>query len=244
MSLVDKPVAIQEPNLHGGTELPLNLALHARQYPRTAQNLAYEVLRRSILSGVLAPNTRLTQIQIASQLSISTTPVREALRRLAGEALVRIDAHRGAIVQGLDKGELNEIYELRLLLEPLAARKAAEKIQAAELNQAEAICDRMDDHTDPETWAQLNRDFHAVFANAAGSPNLTRILEGLRDRAAFYVQWSIATNPEVSVRANQEHRQTLEAYRKHDGDMAASIGTDHLRATLQAVLSSDLPQMS
>jgi DNA-binding GntR family transcriptional regulator len=190
------------------------------------------------MNGSLAPNTRLTQAQVASQLSISTTPVREALRRLAGEGLVRIDAHRGAIVQELNQEELKEIYDLRLLLEPLAAQRAAERISAEQLNAAERLCDLMDRDVDSETWATLNRDFHALIAEAAGSPNLLWILRWLRDRATWYVQWSIATRPSTPRRANDEHRELLAACRDGDGSRAAQIQREHLLATVTAILGS------
>jgi DNA-binding GntR family transcriptional regulator len=204
--------------------------------PRTAQQLAYQVVRRAILQADLEPGTRLTQSQLAEQLSISTTPVREALRRLAGEGLVRIDAHRGAIVRGLDKEELLEIYEVRLLLEPLAIRKAVERIGDEALAQAEALWERMNDHSDIGAWSDLNREFHGIFAQAARSPNLIGILRGLRDSAAPYVRYSIVLQPGFSVTANQEHRELLDACRARDADRAAAVEEKHLRATLAAVM--------
>jgi DNA-binding GntR family transcriptional regulator len=204
--------------------------------PRTAQQLVYEVVRRSIMRGQLTPGTHLTQTQLADQLEISTTPVREALRRLAGEGLVKIDAHRGAIVRGLNRDELMEIYELRLLLEPLAIRKAAERITDEELARAEALWERMNDHSDVGAWSEVNRDFHAIFAGAARSPLLIQILEGLRDSAAPYVRWSISVHPGFSVTANEEHQALMDACRARDGERAAAIEETHLRATLAAVL--------
>ena len=112
------------------TPVALDTDLSGAAYPRTAQQIAYAILRRSIMNGTLAPGTRLTQNQVAAQLSMSTTPVREALRRLASDELIRIDAHRGAIVRGLDRQELIDVYELRVLLEPLAMRKAVENLRA------------------------------------------------------------------------------------------------------------------
>ena len=215
--------------------LPLDMGVEGGR-PRTAQQLAYEVVRRAIMRGALQPGVRLTQSQLAEQLSLSTTPVREALRRLAGEGLVRIDAHRGAIVRGLDKAELSEIYELRLLLEPLAARKAVTHITDEALAEAEVLWERMKDYSDIATWSELNREFHAVFARSAASPNLTRILRGLRDSAAPYVRWSIVLQPDFPVVANQEHRELLDACRARDADTAAAVEEKHLRATLDAVM--------
>lgn len=226
------------PDGSGGDTVPLDLNFTPGRYPRTAQQLAYDVLRRSIMNGTIPPGTRLTQTQVALQLSLSTTPVREALRRLAGDELVRIDAHRGAIVRGLDEHELREIYELRLLLEPLGIQKAVDNITEQELALAEELCRRMDDSSDLEAWSGWNRDFHAIFARSANSANLTRILQGLRDSAARYVQRSIVAHPEFPKAANDDHQRLLDACRARDGKAAAAIEREHLMRTLGAVLET------
>ncbi len=220
---------------------PLAIDVEAGSHPRTAQQLAYEAVRRAILRGSLAPGTRLTQSEIATALSLSTTPVREALRRLASENLVRIDAHRGAIVRGVDKEELREIYEIRLLLEPLAIRKATLRITEEQLDRAEQLWERMNDHTDPGDWAETNSAFHAVFADAADSPLLIRTAGTLRDSAANYVRWLCVADPELPVRANREHRRLLDACRARDPDLAARIEEEHLLSTFEAMMS-DLPE--
>lgn len=216
--------------------LPLDVS-ESHAHPRTAQQFAYEVLRHAIIHGALAPGTRLGQSQLAQQLRLSTTPVREALRRLASEELVRIDAHRGAIVRGLDREELSEIYRLRLVLEPMATRRAVEFITAEDLALAEEFCTRMDDHSDISTWSELNREFHAIFARAARSPRLTEILRGLRDSATPYVSWSMAMHPDFPVTANRQHRELLKACRERDGERAAEIEEQHLRSTLAAIMA-------
>jgi DNA-binding GntR family transcriptional regulator len=219
----------------------VDLHFEPGRVPRTAQQLAYEFVRRAILRGDLAPGTRLTQSDIAGQLSLSTTPVREALRRLASENLVRIDAHRGAIVRGVDKDELREIYEIRLLLEPLAMRKATVRITDEELDRAERLWEQMNDNSDPGDWAEANRAFHAVFADAASSTILIRILGTLRDSASNYVRWLSVADPGLPVRANQEHRRLLDACRSRDADKAARIEEEHLLSTFEAMMS-DLPE--
>lgn len=225
----------------GRPKLHLDVGLDPAGRRLTASQLAYDVVRRSIMRGLLQPGTRLGQNELASELSLSTTPVREALRRLAAEGLVQIDTHRGALVRGLDLAELDEVYELRLLLEPLAIRKAAERITEEELAGADLLLRRMDEIEDPGAWAETNREFHAVFARATRSPSLIRILGGLRDSAAPYVQLSIARSAEFAAAANNEHRQLLEACRRRDGDEAAAVEEAHLRGTLHAVRSNTGP---
>lgn len=202
---------------------------------RTAQEVAYDAVKAAILRGDLPEGARLQQNTLASQLKVSTTPVREALSRLASEGLVRIDAHRGAIVRGLDDDELDEIYQLRQILEPLAARKAAEHITEEQLSQAEELWRRMEDHSDPVEWAECNRQFHALIVAGSQSPRLESILKGLRDSSTRYVQWSLTAHPQRFHSANRDHRDLIEACRNRDGERAAAIEAQHLSGTLEAL---------
>lgn len=211
---------------------PLTLRTERR---RTAQEVAYDAVRAAILRGDLAEGARLQQNTLASQLNVSTTPVREALSRLASEGLIQIDAHRGAIVRGLDDQELDEIYQIRQILEPLAARKAAALISEDQLQEAEALWLRMEDHSDPAEWAECNREFHALFVTAAESPRLGSILKGLRDSSTRYVQWSLTAYPQRFVSANQDHRDLIDACRARNGEEAATIEARHLSGTLEAL---------
>ncbi|GAA4426379.1 GntR family transcriptional regulator [Georgenia halophila] len=220
--------------------LTLDMPFDGGRVPRTTQQLTYEVLRSAILRGDLPAGTRLAQADLATQLSVSTTPVREALRRLASEDLVRIDTHRGAIVRGVDKDDLREMYEIRLLLEPLAMRKATSRIADEGITRAEQYWERMNTVVTPGQWAEDNRAFHSVFADAANSPKLIQILNGLRDSSATYIRWLVVTDPELPVRANREHRDLLDAVRARDPDRAAQVEEAHLRSTFNAMLN-DFP---
>lgn len=220
---------------------PFDMGFEPGAHPRTAQQLAFETVRRAILRGQLAPGTRLTQGDLAASLSLSTTPVREALRRLASEGLVRIDTHRGAIVRGVDKDELREIYEIRLLLEPLAIRKAVLRITDEELDRAERLWMSMNDRSDLRNWVEANRAFHAVFAEASGSQTLIRVTGTLRDSAANYIHWLSVADADLPVRANEEHRRLLDACRARDAEAAAQVEEAHLTSTFEAMLRS-LPE--
>lgn len=204
----------------------------------TAQQMVYDILRRRILRGSLPPGTRLLQADIASQLSLSTTPVREALQRLSTEGLVRIDAHRGALVRGLNIEELTEVYELRMVLEPLAIRKAVLLITDSELARAEDLCAKMDELDDAAAWAEANRDFHAILAEAARSPYLNEILESLRDKAMPYVRLSMGLRETFHGGANAEHRQLLHACRDRDPEHAARIELRHLASTRDLTMNA------
>lgn len=202
---------------------------------RTTYEFVHQTVRRAILNGDLPGGTRLVQAELADQLSVSTTPVREALRDLAKEGLIHFDPHRGAIVRELELDEVREIYELRKVLEPMALRLAAERITDAELEEAAELQEQMRTETEPGGWVELNRRFHAVFAEAAGSPRLGSILAGLGDSAAVYVGLSIKVRPAHLMSGNEDHGALLEAVRRRDGDAAAEIGLRHLESTMHVI---------
>lgn len=202
--------------------------------PRTTHLFVRDSLREAIVRGDLTSGARLIQNELAEQYGVSTTPVREAMRDLATEGLIRFDAHRGAVVHEPDGQELEDIYEMRMLLEPHAIRKAVERITEEELQQAEAIQARAEQEADPGHWVDLNRKFHSVFFDAAGSQRLESILKQLRDTSALYVGYALQRSPDAMATGNHEHRELLDACRTGDADRAEEIVRRHLMATKEA----------
>lgn len=199
--------------------------------PRTTHLFVRDSLREAIVRGDLKSGARLIQNELAEQYGVSTTPVREAMRDLATEGLIRFDAHRGAVVHEPDAEELEDIYEMRMLLEPHAIRKAVERITDAELSEAEAIHLQAETEGDPGHWVDLNRRFHAVFFDATRSPRLISILKQLRDTSALYVGYVLQRSTGALDRGNHEHRELLDACRARDADRAAEIVRSHLMTT-------------
>lgn len=175
------------------------------------------------------------QADIAAQLQVSTTPVREALRDLATEGLIRLDPHRGAIVYEPDLQEVRDLYDIRQILEVEAIKRAVSAITEEELARAEAIQARMDQETDPVLWVDLNRDFHAALADAARSSRLSALLKNLRDAAAVYVALSLESGDDQLAAGNGDHHRLLDAMRRRDAETAASMVVHHLESTMDAV---------
>lgn len=200
---------------------------------RTTHQFVRDRLRASIIRGELKSGVRLIQNELADQYGVSTTPVREALRDLATEGLIRFDAHRGAVVHEVDGDELEEIYEMRMLLEPLAIEKAVTRITEEELRYAERIQRSAELETDPGRWVDLNRRFHAVFADGARAPRLSAILKQLRDASALYVGYVLRVSPSAMSTGNREHRELLEACKRRDVEAAVQVTRRHLQATRQ-----------
>jgi DNA-binding GntR family transcriptional regulator len=206
---------------------------------RTAHEYVRESLRSAILRGELPGGARLVQADIARELGVSTTPVREALRDLATEGLVRLDAHRGGLVNQLTLEELHEIQQLMRVIEPEAMRQAAEVADTDLLAEAAEILDLLEQETDPQRWAVLNRDFHASLCAIIPSQRMQAILQGLRDNAAPYLALAIRDHGQHHyTSANTHHREIYEALIARDGERAAVLTRDHIGLTLRAIAES------
>lgn len=209
----------------------INPSVHCR----TAHEYVRRTLRQAILSGFLPGGTRLVQAEVAAELQVSTTPVREALRDLATEEIIHLDAHRGAVVREIDLTEVREVYELRMLLEPFAVRKAATNVSSDEFDRFAELCKRMEETEDSAEWTQLNRDFHTRLVEAAERPKLTSILSNLTDTAAAFVAFAVRADPSLRQTGSEEHQELLDALERGDADKAATVTAQHLQSTLNVL---------
>lgn len=202
---------------------------------RTAHEYVRDSLRVAILRGSVAGGTRLVQADIASELGVSTTPVREALRDLASEGLIELDAHRGAVVKKFRYEELVEIHDLTKLLEPEAMRHAAEAADPAVVAEAEALADAMEREDDVGRWVELNRNFHECLVAGIGRPRLLNVLKGLRDTSAPYIGLALQHKDYRLGHANLHHRQLIEAVRTGAVDDAVELSSRHVDLTTQVL---------
>jgi DNA-binding GntR family transcriptional regulator len=199
---------------------------------RTAHQSVVAALRQAILSGAIPGGMRLVQADVAAQFGVSNTPVREALRQLATEGLIRFDSYRGAVVENPTAEDVQEVYELLLVLEPLAARRAAKRMSDEEVRQLRALHEQMCASEDVADWVQLNRRFHTLMHEAAASPRLVGILNSLRD--ASTPQVAMAVNAGLGLgRSNAEHAEIVAALQRGDAERVADVMASHLAGTLQ-----------
>jgi DNA-binding GntR family transcriptional regulator len=202
---------------------------------RPAYEVVRERLRTMILSGDYPVGSRLVQSDIAHALNVSTTPVREALRDLATEGLIRLDAHRGAVVSRLTREEVAEVYRIRRLLECDAIRRATELITDDQVEEARAIQLAADAEDDPVVWTDLNRRFHEVFLNASDLPRIASIVRTLNEASSAYVATSMLLGRQYP--SHTPHWDLLDALEKRDGDAAVQILETHIDQTLAVVLA-------
>jgi len=203
--------------------------------PLTARHRVKMILHRGIVTGTIPGGTRLVQSSIAAELAVSTRPVREALNDLAAEGFVHFDQRGGAVVRELCRTELEDIYEIRMMLEPVATARAAKSATSASLRPAIQLLVAMESETDGTRWAEHNASFHNVIDLAGNSPRLVAILKNLRELSTLYITHSILAVPDRARQANAEHEEILRAVFAHDPVAAADAVLRHLDGTLGAL---------
>jgi DNA-binding GntR family transcriptional regulator len=205
----------------------------------TAQQHALESLRRMIVSRTLRPGQRVNQDLLAEQLGISIAPLREALRTLEQEGQVTYFPRRGYFVTELCIEDLEEIYELRRLLEERAARAALPSLDERRLEllvAAATECDRAAAAGEIARELDANRSFHLQLLSCKRHPHLMRLIRMLWDsteayRAMYY------NAPAERQAANEAHRRILRAARRHDVDALVAELDAHREQALRVLRS-------
>ncbi|MBW3601206.1 MAG: GntR family transcriptional regulator [Actinobacteria bacterium] len=210
---------------------------------------AYAALKARIINLVLPPGARLPLDQLAEQLRISPTPLREALTRLAAEKLVRFEPFKGFTVQPLlTFQELRHLHEVRLLLECHALENSAGRVSRRDLASLGEDVDAMDEvlnvsPLDVERFNSADARFHDRLISLAGNPMLTETYRSLNIHVQI-ARLFHRRGAEQSTAANSEHRRIVEALRRGDGQAAAEHVASHVRAVvrrLQAVGTEAYP---
>jgi len=196
--------------------------------PRTATDYVSDSLRRSILNGDLVGGTRLSLAEVATTFDVSTTPVREALRELSFEGLVRIDSYRGGTVNAVTRSDVEEIIRIRQVLEPMAVREAVEGMTPQILADAEAILVQMEASDTWDGWVQGNRSFHRKLYEAASSRRLIALIKGLQDTTVVFMSGTLRRSPDLRETATKDHLAMVEAVRAGDTDRLIEITLRHL----------------
>jgi DNA-binding GntR family transcriptional regulator len=183
--------------------LPIDLSASV-----SLRDLAYARLREAILEGRLAAGSRINERSLASTLRVSTTPIKDALRRLESDGLVVTLPRRGTYVSTLDPDETHELVVLRAALEGTAAKLAAERIIAGEQTEFDALLERMEavtKSTQAGALVELNEAFHQEIHRLSRSSRIARLVESLRIHNRT-TRNRILAQPDEMQRALEEHR--------------------------------------
>ncbi|WP_018467327.1 GntR family transcriptional regulator [Calidithermus timidus] len=203
------------------------MATNPSRPPATSPDRVAQQLRERILGGQYPGGTTLRQEELAEEMGVSRMPVREALRQLAAEGLLVLQPHRGAVVAELSIAELEEIYEMRAVLEPLALRLAIPRLGKGQLGEAEDALDEAGREHDGQRLSELNWKFHAALYRPANRPRLLSTIELLHLNADRYMRM-ILTVVHHREQSDREHRALLEACRRQEVEQASSLLKRHI----------------
>lgn len=198
-------------------------------------------MRREILTGARAAGSWLREGDIAQELGVSRTPVREALRRLGAEGLVRHEFNRGVRVASWSARQVDEVFILRATLEPLAASLSAER-GVADLERARRLAEQMDEcvsRPEPD-YARLthcNNEFHRLIAEASGHERLARMLAALVEVPLVHRTFE-QYSPQALQRSLAHHHELVDALAARDAEWAESVMRSHVRAAWSTVHNS------
>jgi len=210
-----------------------------------ASERIYNELKEAILAGRLRPGSRLVELSLASELGVSRTPIREALRRLSVEGLVTIDPLRGMIVRTIDPHKVEDFYTTREVLDGLASRLAAKRISDDQLVRLRTLVEAMEgafSRSDRAAMVQANMRFHDAVFRAAANDWLASLGRSMMDFVRL-LSAAAYEDPARDAEVVEEHRQILAALEARDPDAAEAASREHMvQARLKFVRASALAE--
>lgn len=210
---------------------------------KTMASAAAEEIRNRILDGSYVSGFQLRQEQLAADMGISRIPVREALLILESEGLVRILPHRGAVVAQLSGEEVEELFNMRMLLEPFLFERSAPNLTKDDLHSLEAILGRYSksiDALDIDNWNELNTEFHLSLYSRARSPRILATVQNLLVECDRHTRIQLSQIRGDRERAIQEHRELLSLCQKGkyaEGSILMREHIDHIRKGLVELIN-------
>lgn len=185
--------------------------------------------------AAVARRVRLNQAQLADDLGVSRIPVRDALHTLGGEGLVTLNGRAGASVARMSIADLQELYELRGAIEPLASRLAVPNLGRAHLLRMEQLQATMESTSDELPWLEANTAFHATLYERSNRPRMIRSIETLRRQTDRYLRLHLAMVGH-SEAMHAEHRRVLDAARRGDAPAVEALIRAHLETAHEFIL--------
>ena len=208
--------------------------------PSSLPDTIYAALREAVLAGVYRPGEALRQEALARQFDASRVPVREALKRLEAEGLVMLRPRRGFVVTTLDIDEIEEVFQLRMMLEEHAAFLATLVRTANDIAEVEHLLHALDD-TPVDTsegiarWSSLNRQLHSRLIVSSRRKHVSSITNMLRDRVETYVRVEVSMTGDLD-NAQAEHHAIFEAFKGGDAAAAGRLCREHCRHTAERLV--------
>jgi DNA-binding GntR family transcriptional regulator len=188
-------------------------------------------LREKIIRGEIQEGQQLRQDAIAKDLDVSRIPVREAMRQLEAEGLINIIPHRGAVVSALSPDEIEELFDIRALLECDVLRLSIPNLTEAEFQKADEILQTYEKalwmKEEVGTWGRLNWQFHSTLYSRAKRPRCMALIQTINNNGDRYTRLQLYLT-QAFERAKQEHRELLELCRQRDVTNACDLLGRHI----------------
>lgn len=208
------------------------------QNHRPLREIVYEQLKMQILTGRIVPGTRMMEVELADEMGVSRTPVREAIRKLEKEGLVTIEPRRGAYASDISVKDMVDTLEVREDLEALATALAAQRMTPEQIEELERITEGYSEairNSDTEKIISFDEQFHRHIVAGTGNKTLMQLSEivqelGLRFRYLYYDDFSRYENMPV------EHKQIIEAITAGDVEAARKTADNHVRKLKEFVI--------
>jgi DNA-binding GntR family transcriptional regulator len=204
---------------------PVNLETY-----KPLREVVFETIREAIITGHLRPGERLMEIQLAEEMGVSRTPVREAMRKLELEGFLVMMPRKGAYVAGISLKDITDVFEIRAALDSLAAGLAAERITEEELETLERsllLVVESADQNDLKGIVSTDTDFHDIIYKASRNERLIQIVNNLREQIQRFRTTSLAFPGRMRI-AVDEHRKIVEAIAERNVALAQALAQEHI----------------
>ncbi len=199
----------------------------------------YRALKTEIIKGSLKPGTKLSEGKIAKQMEVSRTPIREALRELAAEGFVKISPNQGVVVSNASVEDVQEVLQIRGVLEGLATRLATKTINEEEIKELEKYQKRMEHYTNKDdvlAFSEMDAEFHELILNICGNNRLIQIRKNLSDQAHRYRIRSLSVPGRLKY-SLREHQEVVEVLKRKDAEQADRLSQKHIENVLANILA-------
>ena len=200
------------------------------QNHRPLREMVYEELKMQILTGTIIPGTRMMEVELAEEMGVSRTPIREAIRKLELEGLVLMIPRKGAIVAEITVQDLEDVLEVRMALEELAVKIACKRItqeQLEEIKRRSAEFCKTLYGDDVAACAQADMTFHDAIYEATGNRRLVQILNNLREQMYRYRMEYLKDRQSHSLLV-KEHEEIVQGLTERDADRALRVTNSHI----------------
>ena len=204
------------------------------------REIVFETLREAIIQGRLKPGERLMEVQLAEEMGVSRTPVREAIRKLELEGFVVMIPRKGAYVASYSVKDIVDVFEVRAALEGLAAGLAAERVTAEELEEMERAVLQIYEVShgyNLDILVAKDTDFHDLIYKASRNQRLVQIVTHLKEQIQRFRTTSLAV-PGRGKHAVEEHKSIIEAISDRNIELAASLAREHIENAEHLLLSA------